>query len=120
MAGDEELMTGFWCRFWTWVSLSWRRQAREADLECELRFHLDLEAEELQRKGLLPEEARYAALRAFGNTDVVKEEVREMWGWTMLDRLGQDLRFGLGQLWRARGITMVVVFTLALRIGATT
>jgi len=43
-----------------------------------------------------------------------------MWGWTWLERLGQDLRYGLRQLRRARGIAAVAVFTLALGIGATT
>lgn len=43
-----------------------------------------------------------------------------MWGWTSLERLGQDLRYGIRQLRRARGITAVAVFTLALGIGATT
>jgi len=43
-----------------------------------------------------------------------------MRGWTSLERLGQDLRYGIRQLRRARGITAVAVFTLALGIGATT
>ncbi|MGA8314127.1 MAG: permease prefix domain 1-containing protein, partial [Terriglobales bacterium] len=58
-----------------------RRKEREQDLERELRADLELEAAAHQENGLSPEEARYAARRAFGNTDRVKEEVREMWGW---------------------------------------
>ena len=68
-----------------------RRMQREQDLERELRSDLELEAEEQRQNGLSPEEARYAAQRAFGNTTLVKEEVREMWGWIFLDRLKQDL-----------------------------
>ena len=58
----------------------WRRERREQDLERELRSHLELEAEEQQEGGLSQEDARYAAKRTSGNTGVVKEGVREMWG----------------------------------------
>lgn len=64
----------------------WRRKEHEHDLERELRSDLDLEAAELQENGLSAEEARYAAQRALGNTTLVKENVREMWGWMSLER----------------------------------
>ena len=57
-----------------------RRKHREEDLEREVRSDLELEAEEQQENGLSPEEAHYAARRAFGNAAFLKEEVREMWG----------------------------------------
>jgi len=120
MADNEKLMAGLWRRIRGWAPWLRQRQEREADLERELRSHLDVEAEEQQDAGLPPEEARYAAHRAFGNADLVKEEVRDMWGSTSFERLGQDLRYGIRQLRHARGITAVAVFTLALGIGATT
>ncbi len=58
-----------------------RRKQREQDLERELRADLELEAAEQQERGLSAEEARDAARRALGNAMLVKEEVREMWGW---------------------------------------
>src|SRR6266480_2088276 len=56
-----------------------KRRDREKDLDRELKAHLDLEAEEQQESGLSPEEARYAARRAFGNTTLVREDVHEIW-----------------------------------------
>ncbi|HEX4228426.1 MAG TPA: permease prefix domain 1-containing protein [Bryobacteraceae bacterium] len=71
-----------------------RRKQRERDLERELRAHLNLEAEEQRAHGLSVEEARYTAQRASGNTTLIKEETREMWGWTSMERIGQDLSQG--------------------------
>jgi hypothetical protein len=59
-----------------------QRAGQEKDLERELRTHLDLEVEEQQNTGISPEEAQYAARRAFGNTTSITEDVREAWGWT--------------------------------------
>ena len=120
MAGNEKPMAGLWRWIRAWTPLLRQRKQREADLERELRSHLDLEAEEQRDTGWPPEDAHYATRRAFGNTAWVKEEVREMWGWASLERLGQDLRYGVRQLRGARGVTAVAVFTLALGIGATT
>jgi hypothetical protein len=70
----------------------WRPERREDDLARELRAHLDLEAEEQRRAGLAPAEARYAALRAFGNRTTIEEDARVTWQLVSLEKLGQDLR----------------------------
>ena len=78
------------------------RDRRERDLEREIRADIELEAEEQAARGLPPANARAAAQRAFGNAAIYMEEVREMWGWTSLERLGQDLKYAARMFARNR------------------
>jgi putative ABC transport system permease protein len=89
----------------------------EADLDRELRAHLDLEAEEQREKGIREDEAQYAALRAFGNTTQVKEEIRAMWAWTWIEQFAQDLRFAFQTLRKHAGFTIIAALSLAIGIG---
>lgn len=76
---------------------------RNADLERELASDLSREEEEQREAGLSPDEARTAARRALGNTTLIREQTHEAWGIAAFERIGQDIRYALRQLSRARG-----------------
>lgn len=96
----------------------WPTGKRDTDLERELRSDLELEEEEQRERGLPSEEARYAAQRAFGNPDLIREQMREVWAWNRLESLRRDLRYGLRTLRRTPGFTFIAIVVMALGIGA--
>ena len=100
--------------------MRWGRKKREEMLERELRSHLELEAQEQREDHLTPEEARHAAQRAFGNTMLIREATRETWGFTWLDSLWHDLRYGCRACRNNPGFAVVAILTAALGIGANT
>src|SRR5260370_28511926 len=96
------------------------RQGREQDLDREIRAHLELEAEEQIEAGQAPVEAPYAARRAFGNVTLIQEVTREMWGWTALERLGQDLRYAMRMMRKSPGFTAGTLRSLPVGLVAHT
>ena len=81
----------------------WWRKAREADLDQEVRAHLDMATQERVERGAAQKEAERAARREFGNMGLIKESTRDVWGGGSLDRLMQDLRFGVRMIAKSPG-----------------
>ena len=83
----------------------WNRRA-EADLTREINAHLQLLEETFIAKGMSPEDARFAAKRAFGNIEQTKELQRDARSFRRLTGWAMELRLGIRMLLRYPGITV--------------
>jgi predicted permease len=95
----------------------WRSTKRNNDLERELRSDLELEEEEQRERGLSSEDARYAALRAFGNPTLIREQTHATWSWSWLESLAGDLKYGFRGMRRNVGSTLFAILIVGLGIG---
>jgi hypothetical protein len=96
---------------------TWRRR-QDDELDEEIRAHLAMAVRDRVERGESIDDAQARVRREFGNVTLVKETTREMWGWTWLERIVQDVRYGVRLMARSPAFTATVVLSLALGIGA--
>ena len=95
-----------------------RFSKQKDELHEELRAHARTAMADRMERGESEEEARRHVMRELGNVPLIEDVTRAMWGGVWLERVLQDVRYGLRQLRRAPGFAVTVVVTLALGLGA--
>src|SRR5207248_6836884 len=94
-----------------------RKNHRDAEMAEEIQAHVDLLTERNIAAGMLPHEARSAALRQFGGVEQIKEIAREQRVWRWADEFLQDIRFGARMLLSTPGFSFLAILCLTLGIG---
>src|SRR5438094_10674687 len=91
---------------------------RDTELDEELAAHLRMAVADRMARGESQGAAEAAARRELGNVTHIKEVTREATGRLWIERLVQDVRYGLRALRRTPAFTVVAVLTLTIAIGA--
>jgi predicted permease len=109
-----------WRKLQSFLRNTARRSASDAEMDTELRFHMEARADEFVRAGMPREQALRRARLEFGAVDKTKEECREARSAHLIENLVQDTRYGIRMLLKSPGSTAAVILALALGIGLNT
>src|SRR5687768_11738418 len=104
-----------------------RRRSVKAEIDEELKLHLEMRIEELVAQGSTRDDARREAIRQFGDLEVTREYCRrqdeqkekDMQRTLLFQDFMDDLRIGLRSLLRAPVLTLTIVVTVGIGPGAT-
>ncbi|MEO7458456.1 MAG: ABC transporter permease [Gemmatimonadaceae bacterium] len=105
---------------WRLAPALFRREALEQDMDAEMRTHIDLEAEELESRGLPAAEARRQAHLAFGGVQQRKEEALEQRSIQWIENLRRDVRIAVRTLLRHPTFAITATLALSLAIAVNT
>ena len=89
------------------IQMLFNRGEAAANLDDELRFHIEQQMAENIAAGMSADEARYAALRSFGNPALLREQARATWSWNWLELLLRDVSYSAAQLRRTPGFAVM-------------
>ena len=93
---------------------------RKAELNEEIRTHIEMAAQDLKDRGKSAEEAYAQARREFGNIPMVADATVSKWEWLWLEHAARDLKQAIKRLWRSPGYALAGILTVALGLGAVT
>ena len=100
------------------IQMLFRRGRKSLPCRTNCSCHLDQHIAENIEAGMTPTEARFAALRMFGNPTLLRDQTRDTWSWGNLELLLHDLRHGIRTLTRTPGFCFLAILVMALGIGA--
>jgi putative ABC transport system permease protein len=100
------------------TQMLFNRGKAAANLDDELRFHIEQQIAENIAAGMSADEARFATMRSFGNRALLREQARATWSWNWLELLLRDVRYSVRTLMRTPGFAAIAILVMALGIGA--
>ena len=111
-------------RFWRTLAVRARalvrRRAADAELDEEIRYHLEREVERRMARGEIETEARLSARRDFGNVTALTEEARSASRMDAIEQVMQDTRYAVRSFRRAPRFALTVILTIGLGLGLVT
>jgi predicted permease len=102
----------------TRIAMLFRRGTAATRLDEELRDHLEHQIAENIAAGMSADEARFAALKIFGNPALLRDQARATWSWNWLEMMLRDIRYAARTLTRTPGFAAIAILVMALGIGS--